>query len=57
MDPTDSIDHATFNPMHIIFLRPLQALFETPVAAVKSIGVKTNLDHGYRTPFMDDYRW
>jgi hypothetical protein len=53
MDPTHSIDHAALDPMHIIFLRPLKALLKIPVAAIKSICMETNFNHGYRTPFMD----
>jgi hypothetical protein len=32
----------------------LQCLLKTPVTAIKSVCVKTDLDHGYRTPFMDN---
>jgi hypothetical protein len=53
MDPAYTIDHATFDPVDIILLRPLKALLEAPITAVKRVGVKTNFDHRYRTPFME----
>jgi hypothetical protein len=53
MDPTDPVNHATFDPMHIILLRPLQTLLKIPVAAVEGIGMKSDLNHGYRTPFTE----
>jgi hypothetical protein len=31
--------------MQVIFLPPLEALLKIPVAAVKSVGMKTNFDH------------
>jgi hypothetical protein len=47
VDPAHPIDHAALDPVHIVFLGPLQALLEIPVAAIKSVCMETNFDHGY----------
>jgi hypothetical protein len=45
VDPAHTVDHATFNPMDIIFLSPLERLLKTPITAIECIRVKTNFDH------------
>jgi hypothetical protein len=45
MEPAHAINGAALDVMHIIFLRPLQALFEAPIGAVESVRVETNFDH------------
>jgi hypothetical protein len=53
MDPADPIDHSTFYPMDIVFLRPLQTLLKVPITAIKRVGMETYFDHGYRSPFEE----
>jgi hypothetical protein len=53
VDPAYAVDHAALDPVDVIPLRPLQALLKVPIAAVESVSVEPNFDHGSRTPFKD----
>lgn len=44
MNPTSPLDHPRFDVVDIMFLRPLQALFERLVARVEGIRMETNSD-------------
>jgi hypothetical protein len=45
MDPAHAIDHPALDPMDIVLLCPLQTLLKTPIAAVKGIRMKSDLNH------------